>query len=303
MDMLHSLQAFTRVVEFSGFAAAAREMGLSRSVVNKQVINLERVLGAQLLIRSTRRVRPTDAGLAFYDRALEVLRTLEDAVLTVSELQTSPKGNLRVNAPMSFGVQHLAAPIAEFMAAHQELHVELVLNDRQIDPIEEGFDLTIRIGEPQNLTSLVSVEIARTRLVLCASPSYLRANGTPESPAELMHHRCLHYGYQASGNLWRLKGTNGERGWRVNCVLWSNNGDVLRTAALADQGIALLPTFIVGAALQAGELVTVLPDHKAAPISVCALYPRHRQVSVKVQLLLALLQKRFGRRPVWDLIE
>jgi DNA-binding transcriptional LysR family regulator len=303
MDRLSSMRAFTKVVEQSGFAAAAREMGLSRSVVNRSVIGLEKALGTQLLTRSTRQVAPTEAGLAFYDRAIDILASVDEAMAAVSELQERPAGNLRINAPMSFGTLHLAPVVAEFMAEHPDVHVELVLNDRRVDPIEEGFDLTIRVSEPVAVTSLVTKPLAPARRVICAAPDYLGRRGEPTSPAELTDHRCLHYGYSASGSQWRLRGPDGERAYRINCVMFSNNGEALRDAAIAGQGITLLPSFIVGATLQSGELRTVLTDYAPPDLVLSALYPRHRHLSAKVRLFVDQLERRFGDRPYWDLVE
>jgi DNA-binding transcriptional LysR family regulator len=303
MDTIDSIRAFTKVVDANGFAAAAREMGLSRSVVNKSVISLENSLGTQLLTRSTRRVSPTEAGLAFYDRAIAILGDLDDAMSAVRELQGQPAGTLRVNAPMSFGTLHLSGMVAEFMAAHPKVHVELMLSDRRIDLIEEGFDVTIRAAETINSTSLMSRELAPARRVLCASPEYLERRGEPVEPLALKDHRCLHYGYLSSGSQWRLIGPDGDSTYAIQCAMWSNNGEVLRDAAVNHQGIALLPTFIAGPCLQSGELRTVLTDYKAPPITLCALYPRHRHLSAKVQRFVDLLEARLGARPFWDLVE
>lgn len=303
IDKFESIRTFTKVVEAGGFAAAAREMGLSRSVVNKYVIQLESALGTQLLRRSTRQVTPTETGLAFYDRCLQILSELDEAISAVAELQEKPTGNLRVNAPMSFGTLHMAALVADYMARYPDVHVELVLNDRFVDPIEEGFDVTVRIGTPVVLTSLIVKEIVATQRVLCASPAYLKTYGEPLQPAELKTHRCLHYGYQTSGSQWRLNAADGEFSVPINCVMWSNNGEVLKDAAIKHQGIVLLPTFIVGTALQEGELRTVLADYQPTAITLCALYPRHRHLSAKVRQFIDLLVERFAGRPYWDLVQ
>ncbi len=303
MDRFESMRAFTRVVDEKGFAAAARRMGLSRSVVNRAVIRLEHDLGTQLLRRSTRKVTPTEAGLAFYDRCVQILADLEEAVTAVTELQEAPTGNLRINAPMSFGTMHLSSVITEFMARHPAVHVELVLNDRFVDPIEEGFDLTLRAAEPATSTSLISRAIVTVKRVLCASPAYLDAAGEPGDPRDLKKHRCLHYGYLGSGSQWRLAGGGHDQTFAIRCVMWSNNGEILKHAAIADQGIALLPTFIVGEALQTGQLRTVLTDYQPPDIALSALYPRHRHLSAKVRLFVELLEERFGGRPYWDLIQ
>ncbi|MEM1245934.1 MAG: LysR family transcriptional regulator [Acidobacteriota bacterium] len=296
MDQLQSMRAFIKVVEASGFAAAARDMGLSRSVVNKAVIRLENELGTQLLRRTTRSVTPTDVGLAFYDRCVRILEDVDEAVASVRELQEHPKGTLRVNAPMSFGTEHLSKFVAEFMSRHPDVHVELFLSDRFVDPIEEGFDVTLRIGERALSKSLLTRDILPTERVLCASPGYLESTGTPETPLELREHRCLHYGYLASGSQWRLEGPNGEQTYAIQCAMWSNNGQVLRDAAIRDQGIALLPTFIVEDALEKGSLTRILVAYSPPPITLRALYPHHRHLSAKVRLFVDQLEENFRRR-------
>lgn len=302
MERFASIRTFTRVVEAGGFAAAAREMGLSRSVVNKKIIALEHELGVQLLRRSTRQVTPTEVGLTFYERSVAILSDLDEAISAITELQEKPSGNLRVNAPMSFGALHLSDVVADFMAEYPDVHVELVLNDRTIDPIEEGFDVTVRVGEPTVTTSLVAKAIVPANRVLCASPAYLAAHGEPDHPSALKQHRCLHYGYQESGARWRLTGPHGEQSYTISCVMWSNNGEVLKDAALKHQGIALLPTFIVGDALQEGLLRTLMTDYHAPPVTLYVLYPRHRYQSAKVRFFVEKVVERFGGGAYWDLV-
>ncbi|MEM8548096.1 MAG: LysR family transcriptional regulator, partial [Pseudomonadota bacterium] len=173
MDRFAGMRAFVNVVDANGFAAAARHMGLSRSAVNKAVMQLENELGTQLLQRSTRRVAPTETGLAFYDRCVQILADVDDAVAAVTELQDAPSGHLRVNAPMSFGTLHLAPIVAEFMDRYPEVHVELILGDRFVDPIEEGFDVTLRIAERLYATSLMTRELVPARRVICAANLHL----------------------------------------------------------------------------------------------------------------------------------
>jgi DNA-binding transcriptional LysR family regulator len=203
---------------------------------------------------------------------------------------------------MTFGTQHLGSVVADFMAAHPDLHVELVLNDRFVDPIEEGFDLTIRIAEPSHSSSLITKEIVPARRVLCASPTYIDEFGEPETPRDLKKHRCLQYGYSGTLTHWRLSGLEGEQSYAINCQMWCNNGEVLKSAAVRSQGIALLPTFIVGEALQNGTLRSILADYTPTDLVVSALYPRHRHLSAKVRLFVELLEERFGGRPYWDLV-
>ena len=301
MDKLTSIRAFTRVVQHGSFAAAARELRLSRSAVSKYVIELEQELGAQLLVRTTRSSSPTENGQAYYERCIAILADLEEADLAVARLQSEPRGLLRVNAPMSFGTLHLSGAVADFMERYPQLQIQLVLADQQIDPVQEGFDVTLRIADLPS-SSLIARKIAPARRVVCAAPSYLARRGTPAHPDDLRRHDCLAYGYLATGNQWKLTGADGDHWIHIPWTLCTNNGEVLRDAAVKGRGIALLPTFIVGADLQEGGLRSILTDYAAPEISVYAIYPQTRHLSVKVRLFIDFLIERFGGRPYWDLV-
>lgn len=302
MDKLARLHAFTEVVTQGGFAAAARVMGLSRSAVSKYVLDLEAELGAQLLQRTTRVVSPTETGRAYFERAKAILADVAEADQAVSQLQSAPRGLLRVNAPMSFGTLHLSNAVADFMRAYREVSIQLVLNDRIVDPIEEGHDVTIRIAQLAD-SSLIARRIAPARMVLCAAPGYLEGRREPRRAADLKQHDCLHYGLAATGTQWRLAGPGGTETVTIRYRLCSNNGEVLRDAAVKGLGIALLPSFLVGGELQSGQLRTVLPSHAPAPLTIAALYAPSRHISPKVRLFVDFLAKRFGDRPQWDLIQ
>jgi DNA-binding transcriptional LysR family regulator len=293
MDKFASIQAFTQVVNAGGFAAAARQMRLSRSSVNKSVLNLEKELGVQLLNRSTRRVSLTETGLAFYERCLSILAALEEAELAVSRLHKEPKGTLKINAPMSFGMLHLAPAIADFMLKYPEIRVQLTLNDRFIDPIEEGFDLTIRIANSVDVVNLIVHKLMSVKRCLCAASSYLKQYGIPQHPHELKNHNCLHCGYLATGNQWRLNGIDGEQVVYVNSVLCSNNGEVLKEAAVKGLGITLLPIFMIWQQLQQEKLQIILPDYQPPEIFIYLLYPANRYLSVKIQVLADFIKQRF----------
>ena len=295
MDKFESMRAFAQVVVSGGFAAAAREMGLSRSAVNKLVIALENELGTQLLHRSTRVVAPTATGLAFYDRCVEILASVEEAERAVAQLQAEPRGKLRINAPMTFGTMHLAPVVADFLVKYPDLQVQLTLNDRVIDPIEEGLDLTVRIAKPQVSSSLIVHTLAPVSLILCAAPSYLTAQGTPQHPEELRQHSCLHYGHIATENHWEL--SNGEEVITIPIqgVLCSNNGEVLRDATLRGLGIALLPEFMIADELKQDSLQTILTGYQPAELSLQVIYPVNRHLSTKVRLLVDFLHQKFDR--------
>jgi DNA-binding transcriptional LysR family regulator len=296
MDKLTSIKAFTRVVQHGSFAAAARELRLSRSVVSKYVIELEQELGSQLLVRTTRSASPTENGQAYYERCTAILADLEDADRAVARLQSEPRGLLRVNAPMSFGTLHLGRAVVDFMERYPELQIQLVLSDQQIDPVQEGFDVTLRIADLPS-SSLIARKIAPAARVLCAAPSYLERRGIPTHPTALRDHDCLTYGYLATGAQWKLTGPDGDHWIHVPWTLCSNNGEVLRDAVVKGRGITLLPTFIVGADLQQGSLRTILADYSAPEIAVYAIYPQTRHLSVKVRMFIDFLIERFGGRP------
>lgn len=298
MDKFEQMRAFTQVVASHGFAAAAREMGLSRSAVNKLVIALENELGVQLLHRSTRVVTPTETGLAYYERCVEILASLEEAERSITQLHAEPRGRLRVNAPMTFGTLHLAPVVADFLVHYPDLQVQLTLSDRFIDPIEEGFDVTLRIAVPEETASLIVHTIAPVERVLCAAPSYLDRHGIPSHPYDLRYHSCLHYGQLAVENQWILIGAEEELSITVHGVLCSNNGEVLREAAVRGLGIALLPQFIVGSDLEEGRLQLVLPDYHPSELSIAVIYPVNRHLSTKIRLFVEFLRERLGHARV-----
>jgi len=302
MDKLASIRALAKVIQHGNFGKAAAELRLSRSAISKYVIELEEELGVQLLNRTTRSVSPTENGQLYYERCLAILADLEEADALVGQHQAEPRGLLRVNAPMSFGTLHLSGALGDFMEKCPALQIQLVLGDEFLDPVQEGFDVTLRIADPPS-SSLVARRIAPMRRIICAAPSYLERRGMPEHPTELRDHDCLSYGYLATGNQWKLSGPEGDHWISVNWKLCVNNAEVLRDAAVKGQGIALLPTFIAGADLQEGRLRSILTDYGAPELWLLALYSPTRHLSTKIRLFIDFLAARFGGRPHWDLVE
>ncbi|MFN3744066.1 MAG: LysR family transcriptional regulator [Hyphomicrobiaceae bacterium] len=300
MDKLEAMNAFAKVVALGSYAEAGRALGLTRSAVSKAVMELEQILGARLLDRTTRRVSPTEAGLSYYERCLDILARIEETELQVSRLHDEPRGLLRVNAPMSFGMLYLGEAIAAFMATYPDLNVEMTLNDRFIDPVEEGVDVTIRIAALAD-SSLIARKLAATRRVLVASPAYLAARGTPKTPEDLASHRWLGYGTSVALQQWSYERADGSTGRApLRPVLNSNNGHILRIAALAGQGIAELPTFLVGCDIAAGSLTHVLPEHPRGALGVYALYTPNRYLAAKTRVFIDFLAARFGACPEWE---
>jgi DNA-binding transcriptional LysR family regulator len=296
MDALAGMQAFNAVVESGGFAAAATRLGLSRALISKRVAALERALGARLLARTTRRVAITEAGAAFHRRSAGILANFEEARAELGELQAEPRGTLKVSAPMSFGTLYLGPLIGPFLAQCPGLSIELTLNDRFVDLLEDGVDVAIRIGTLRDST-LVARRLAGTRHVLCAAPAYLKRHAAPHQPADLADHRCLHYGYLSGGPRWRFAGPERSASVAIRPVLTANNGDVLRAAALDGQGIVLLPDFIIARDLKAGRLVGLLPGWRPPESAVHAIRPAGALLTAKVRRFIDFLAGRFARPP------
>jgi DNA-binding transcriptional LysR family regulator len=302
MDHLDTLKIFVRVVESGGFTPAAEKLGLSRAAVSKAVIELEAHLGVRLLERTTRRVGTNEIGHAYYEKCVRILTDIEEADAAAQQLHQQPRGTLRVNVPLSFALLHMKPVINRYLAEYPQVSLSLDLNDRFVDLIDDGYDLAIRIAELED-SSLIAKRIAVARRVLCAAPSYLDKHGIPQTPDDLPAHTCLIYGASARNADWQLIGPDGgEHTVRVSRRLSSNNGDMLCGAAVDGQGIALLPTFIVGSALQAGQLQVVLPDYAPPEIAIHVVYPPNRHLAAKVRTFVDLLTAHFGPRPSWDLI-
>ena len=299
MEPYAGIAVFTRVAETGSFSAAARDLGLSKSAVSKRVAALEDRLGARLINRTTRRLSLTEVGVAFYERAVRILAELEEAEQAISRLQGEPRGTLRINMPMSFGIGHVAPALADFMARYPDLRVAMELTDRQVDLIEEGVDLAIRIAELPD-SSFVARRLAPARRVVCASPDYWRRLGRPRHPTELVDHRCLIYTYLSAQREWRFHGPEGPIAVRISGCLEANNGDALRDAAVAGLGVYLAPTFIVGEDLRAGRLEEVLAEYEDSRLSVYAVYPHRQHLSAKVRAFVDFLAERFGPEPYWD---
>lgn len=298
MDRLLSIEAFVRVADSGGFAAAARRLGVARSVVTKRVSQLEEYLGTRLLDRTTRAVTLTDAGAGYLARCRQALVELAEADACVREGQQRPLGVLRVASPTSFGLLHVAPVLLELQRQHAGLTVELILDDRPINPIEEGFDFAVR-DLPNEPGVLRSERLTNNRRVVCASPAYLAHRGVPTTPADLVDHDGIHYSLLPSGAAWPFTIEGRTMLMRITATVSSNNGAVMREAALAGQGIALLPTFLVGDDLRQGRLAALLPAFPPPAYAITAVYARERRLTAKVAVALDALKRRYDPPP-WD---
>ena len=300
MESLSDIAVFVQVVRSGSFTTAADKLGLSKSVVSKYVTRLEDRLGARLLNRTTRRLSLTEVGQAFFERSQRALDEIEEAEAEVSKLQGEPRGELRLSSPMTFGILHVAPLLPAFQSQYPELTVDMVLDDRRVDLVEEGFDLAIRIGELPD-SSLVARRLGPCKHVVCGSPEYFARHGVPQSPEDLADHPALTYRYQDSPSEWRFVDTDGSyRHVAVNGRLQMNNSLALREALLKSAGVTLTPTFVVGADIQAGRLMAVLKDYKALEVSIYAVYPQRKHLSPKVRAFVDFLSEEIKDPPYWE---
>ncbi|MEM9669068.1 MAG: LysR substrate-binding domain-containing protein [Pseudomonadota bacterium] len=284
MDKFSSLKAFKGVVEEGSFAAAARVSGMSRSQTNKLVIALEEHLGVQLFNRSTRHVAPTSEGLAFYQRAKQILDDLEEAETSLSSTATEAIGHLRVSTPLSLGALNFSGIVIDFMKRHPALQVELIQDARIVDPIAEGFDCVIRIAPPNEETALVDHRIASVEYVTCASSDYFSSVDVPKHPDDLKDHALLHYPGSSNSRFWHYSGAGGPISVEVKPMLTANNFEAIREAACAGLGIATLPRYAVRDELQSGSMVAFLEAYGLPNYMLQLIYPPSRHLSAKVRL-------------------
>lgn len=300
MQNLTDIAVFVQVVDSGSFTAAAERLALTRSVVSKYVSRLEDHLKVRLLNRTTRRLSLTEAGRIFYERSQFGLNEIEAAEAEVAKLQASPRGRLKINTPMSFGILHIAPAMAEFQKLNPEVQLDMHLDDRQINLIEQGYDLAIRIAELPD-SSMVATRLAPCRHVVCASPDYVERCGAPHTPDDLRKHNILTYRYQDSPNEWRFISPDGRySSVPVTGSIEMNNSLALRQAVLGGAGIMLTPTFIVGEDIAAGNLRKLLPGHRAQEISIYAVYAGRRHLTPKVRAFIDYMKTRFSNPPYWD---
>jgi DNA-binding transcriptional LysR family regulator len=296
MDRLATMDLFVRIADAGSFVAAAEQLGLSRALASRAILDLEARLGTRLLNRTTRRLSLTEAGTAFYRRAQRIIADTAEAEEEAAALHVRPRGLLRLNAPVSFGVLQVAPALTAYLDRYPEVSIDLTLNDRTVDLLEDGYDLAIRIGRLAE-SSLIARRLAPCRLLLCAAPAYLAAHGTPTHPSDLAHHRCVAYAYGANRDEWVFTGPGGEVPVRVDARLQINNGDAIQAAIRDGYGISRQPDFIAAPDLATGRVVEVLPDWHLPDVGVHAIYPPTRSLSAKVRGFVDFLVERFSPPP------
>ena len=296
-DKIQEMASFVAVVDAGSFIAAAEATGQSKAAVSRHVGEMERRLGTRLLQRTTRRLSMTVEGQAFYVRCKELRADLDQAEAELTSARTEPAGLVRVNSPLTFGVLHLAPLWGRFVDRYPRVSLDITLTDRVVDLVEEGYDVAVRIASMSGST-LVSRKLASTRVVLCASPAYLKKHGVPDHPRDLASHRVISYTYWTTEDEWRFVGPEGPVSVRINACIHTNNGDTCRRAALDHQGIVLQPDFLVGEDLRRGDLVELLSDYRAAELGVHVVYPSRKHLPLKIRSLIDFLAESF-REPSW----
>jgi DNA-binding transcriptional LysR family regulator len=296
VDKIQQMSSFVAVVDAGSFVAAADATHQSKAAVSRHVAELEQRLGTQLLQRTTRRLSMTAEGQAFYARCRELLAAVDEAESEVTAHRGEPSGLVRVNAPLTFGVLHLAPLWGRFADQNPKVTLDVALTDRVVDLIEEGYDVAVRISTLPS-SSLVARKLASTRLMLCASPRYLKRNGIPQHPRDLAAHRVISYTYLMTQDEWQFSGPEGAVRVRINACFHTNNGDTCRRAALDHQGIVLQPDFLVGEDLKAGALVALLPDYRSTEFGIYAVYPSRKYLPLKIRRLVDFLTAAFRSAP------
>lgn len=296
MDRFSGMSVFVRVVETGSFSAVARELNTSQPTISKQVAALEALLGVNLLTRSTRHLTLTEVGADYYERCLRILAELEAAEASARHLRSAPVGRLRVAIPVSFGKLCIVPRLHRFLARYPDIQMDLLLNDRFVDLVEEGVDLAVRLGELAD-SSLVARPLGRSDRLLVASPAYLKAHGAPREPQALKRHNCIVYSQAQSGAQWRFHGPDGPTVIQVRGNIQVNNGEAMLELASNGVGLALAPRWLLGEHLQRGSLQALLSEHRPPQLQIHALYPQNRHLPSKVRCFVDFLREEFAADP------
>ena len=299
MVKLEALATFVAIVRGGSLSEAARRLHLSKSVVSGRLSDLEGTLGVRLVRRSTRQMTLTDEGAAYFEMAERVVHEIEEASAAVAARSGMLAGQLRVAAPVSFGVRHLGPALFPFLATHADLELRLVLNDAMVDLVGGGFDMAVRVGRLSD-SALVARRLTDCRIRVIASPAYLERRGCPRTVAELEGHDIIAYSNMRLYEEWQMLRDGAPVTFRLRTRLQFNNGDLIRDAVAAGLGIAIMPTFLAHEALARGEVVSLRLDAQPASLGVFAVYPQNRHLSAKVRALADHLKQAFGAPPYWD---
>ena len=288
MDRLDAMKLFVRVAELGSFAAVAQQLGVARSVVTRQIAGLEAHLGIKLMARSTRQLSLTSAGTAYLEKCRVILNLVEAAETDVAEERLTPRGNIRMSLPLSFGLKRLAPLLLDFSQRYPEVGLDMDYSDRRVKLIEEGIDLSIRITRRLDGGD-VARKIGTGRLQVVASKNYLAQHGRPQHPAELIHHECLGYTSGGIAQNWEFQVDGQLQSFPVRSRINANNGDVLTEAAAQGLGITLQPDFIIDSFLADGRVEPILADFPVAELGIYAMLPSNRHIPHRVRVLMDFL--------------
>jgi DNA-binding transcriptional LysR family regulator len=282
MDIVSGMKIFVAVVDNGSFSSAADRLDLSRAMASKSVAALEAHLGTRLLNRTTRRLSLTEAGVAFYERSVQILADIWEAEQVAGRMATEPRGALKVTMPLAYGLHRLGPVIAAYARRYPQVTLNLSLSDRKVDLVEEGYDVAIRIGKlPES--GLIARKLGTVHGVVAGAPDYFERHGRPIVPADLAGHVCLGYSLASQSDEWRLQGPNGIVSVRSTGIIKADNGDLLRQAAVAGSGLIFQPWFIVEEDVRAGRLERVLEEYTSEELGIYAVYPSRRYLSAKVR--------------------
>ncbi|MGK0269710.1 MAG: DNA-binding transcriptional LysR family regulator [Cocleimonas sp.] len=301
MDRFENMKTFIHIVDAGSMSAAADRLEVTKSAVSRRLKELEEHLGVQLFHRTTRSMNLTDSGTAFYQQAVRILEDVLEAENSITQAHGTLKGSLKIAVPYSFGIMHLGPAINEFLKIHPQIEFDLDFNDRQVDIVQEGFDLAIRIANLPD-SSLIARRLSSIDHIACASPSYLEKHGVPDSPEDLVNHRCLAYNLLQDYKSWVFIDENKEIiNVNIDPYFKSSAGESLREAAIDGHGICYLPTFIVYQQIEQQKLIPLLHKYKSSQVNTYAIYPQTRHLSQRVRVFVDFLIKRFEGTPYWDL--
>jgi len=298
MDKLTRIKVFVKVVETGSFSAASERMGISRSAASKYVSQLEDHLGGRLLNRTTRHVGTTESGRLYFERCKDILHHLEEADDMVSGLSGTPKGTLRISAPSVFAERHIVPLISEFTKKYSEVNIEIMVSDRYVDLVDEGYDLAIRVAHIEN-SDLIARYLTRCRHVLIASPDYLKNAAPLNVPEDLHNHNCLLYSYTEGGS-WPLSKDGVDHSVKINPSMRSNNPEVLLESVIAGMGVSIMPTFIASDAIRSGDLQVVLEGYDSLVLDIYAIYTSRHYLPAKIRTFVDFMKERINDPPYWD---
>lgn len=301
MIKTEEIQVFTQIVERETITAAATHLQIAKSAVSRRLSELEERLGVELFHRSTRKLSLTDSGRELYHRCIQIMDEIAEAESSVRESHQDIRGKIRIAAPLSFGLMHLAAAIIDFKKEHPGITFDIDFNDREVDVIQEGFDVAVRIANLKD-SSLIARKLVELSTVVCASPEYLNLHGEPKTPDDLKQHDCITYSYLTRPDQWDFLDKEGKLiSVTVNNIIRVNNGEFMRDAASAGLGLIRQPTFIAFKDIAAGKLIPLLQDYKSTTVNAYAVYPPTRHLSQRVRQFIDFLAARYEGQPCWEL--